>query len=1349
MQKKLFTLLLAIVISIGLTQAEVYSGTCGADGDGSNLAWSLNTEDSTLIISGNGKMYDYSYYSQNYAKLSPWYYHNSFIKYITINNGVTSIGTYAFYQCSRLSSITIHSDLNTINSNAFSNCVSLQYVYIDDLQSWLSINIGSDVASPLTYGAHLFLNNEEIIDLIIPEGMISTSNLRYHKYIKSITLPESLKSLSPLEGCTSLTTIYWNAVEMNDYTYDSSTPFYYNYYGHSGYDLTKQINLIVIGPNVKYIPAYVFNYWSSINISFPYGNTPAIGTISYNDSFIYIGVPCGLEKYYKDSIDSYFGWRHTHEYYVLDGNNPFNIIANSDNPQVGKAVIIDSLNCEGKATLKAISLDSLYHFSHWNDGDKNDVKVVENIYSDTSFTAYFIRNKCGEQMYWGIYGDTLKIIGQGDMYDYSMSNPAPWSNIHYSNILMEEGISKIGDYAFYNKALNSINLPKTISTIGDYAFYGHFATSIIAPNNLKNIGAYALYGSSSLHAIYLNKSTISFGIHSVKADTIYYDGTLAEWCNLDFPSIWNNPCASTLEYNHTYTLLVGGASGSYYTDNNFKSSTVLYIEGEKVDSLIIGNDIERIKPFSFAGCASIKSVIYNNNNLTDIAETAFWGCVNLETLEMRSADNKFWGNQNLRNIIWNVSESLNFNYKNTPFYHNNTTYINEITNQSTKYMSIAASIKGLYFGESVTSIPNYLCYGMNNVDTIVIPCNVEKIPQRAFDNCSAKLVYHNVIPGAYVDHDEEGNYRSGRIYLSAYDGNGGHAAYDYAIINDDSTTHYSMGNYINSLTKGTYKISFFSNSDCAPKDTWLTINRYAMKYGDCYYQLDDNTMTALVTYRGENYDSYDEYSGNITIPKTITFDENEYQVIGINSYAFSGCNNITSITMESETPISMYSSGLSNHCVIYVPFGSLNTYKSASEWNNYTIHVINPSHATATTGATSATITLGNTNEVQHIASCGMEGGEEEFAGNVIEYIGLEPNSEYTNIPLFIKTKEGDKDNITVSFTTTALTLTTKPSKTVSATTAILLAETNMSDAEINCGFEYKRNDAPADMDGTKVFCPVASGQMAGRLKNLKDDVYYKYRAFYQSSAGNMYYGDWQYIFTGDVAVEFDPILYTYSATVVRENEATISGYALAGSEDFTEQGFEYWAESRVNGQSDQVPSTNGAPRRMPAALNEHFFVQASGISLRVTLTNLDAGTVYKYRVYGKVGDQYYYGSEQTFTTTGTYTPPTYTITFANWDGATLQSSQVTEGEMPEYTGATPVRPEDEQNTYSFNGWSPAIVAATADATYTATYTATPKSQAIEEVPSDQVQCTKILHNGQIFILRGDKIYTLQGQVVK
>lgn len=73
--------------------------------------------------------------------------------------------------------------------------------------------------------------------------------------------------------------------------------------------------------------------------------------------------------------------------------------------------------------------------------------------------------------------------------------------------------------------------------------------------------------------------------------------------------------------------------------------------------------------------------------------------------------------------------------------------------------------------------------------------------------------------------------------------------------------------------------------------------------------------------------------------------------------------------------------------------------------------------------------------------------------------------------------------------------------------------------------------------------------------------------------------------------------------------------------------------------------------------------------------------------------------------------PTTYTIRFLNYNGAVLQNSQVLKGEMPSYTGATPIKPADSEYTYSFNGWSPAIVAATANADYTAQFTATAKPQ--------------------------------------
>ena len=76
-----------------------------------------------------------------------------------------------------------------------------------------------------------------------------------------------------------------------------------------------------------------------------------------------------------------------------------------------------------------------------------------------------------------------------------------------------------------------------------------------------------------------------------------------------------------------------------------------------------------------------------------------------------------------------------------------------------------------------------------------------------------------------------------------------------------------------------------------------------------------------------------------------------------------------------------------------------------------------------------------------------------------------------------------------------------------------------------------------------------------------------------------------------------------------------------------------------------------------------------------------------------------------TMTITLTIAPSTYTITWKNYDGSTLSTDTVTAGTTPVYNGTTPTKPGDAQYTYTFAGWTPTVVPASADATYTATYT--------------------------------------------
>ena len=180
------------------------------------------------------------------------------------------------------------------------------------------------------------------------------------------------------------------------------------------------------------------------------------------------------------------------------------------------------------------------------------------------------------------------------------------------------------------------------------------------------------------------------------------------------------------------------------------------------------------------------------------------------------------------------------------------------------------------------------------------------------------------------------------------------------------------------------------------------------------------------------------------------------------------------------------------------------------------------------------------------------------------------------------------------------------------------MAETNMADVETSCGFEWRRYDAPEEMPSAKVYCPVYGGVMAGTLKNLSENVYYKYRPFYKSSVGNEYYGDWIAFITADAGVEFEPVVYTYNSPAVTQTDATLQGVALRGSEEITEQGFEYWKAGRTT----TLSASNNVTR-----------VTARGERMTKTVTGLQAGTRYKFRAYVTAGGETTYGAEVEFVT--------------------------------------------------------------------------------------------------------------------
>ena len=801
--------------------------------------------------------------------------------------------------------------------------------------------------------------------------------------------------------------------------------------------------------------------------------------------------------------------------------------------------------------------------------------------------------------------------------------------INLSTVEMADGVSQITSRAFYNCVnLISITLPNSLTSMQSEVFYNcRSLTSIVIPDSVSIIFSRTFKGCSSLNSVSIGNSVTSI------------DAAAFEECN-SLPSI-------IIPENVTS---IG--------DRAFANCTTLTF-------FDTGNGVEQIGNSVLDGCTNLSTVIVGENvnsfAIPSDGESVFKGCTSLTS------------------VVWNAINCSRY-------------IINDSDNPNHPLKAVCSQITSFIFGDKVEYIPSYLCRGMSNLSSISLPESVIDMGHNVFQYCTgltSPLFNSHVF--AYMPNSYSGAYIipdgieviAGFSFGDQYDLTAitipntmkkiGEGAFSNCssltsvtipdnVISIGNKAFYRCNNLVSvSIGNSVANIGYEAFYGCSS----LTSVHISDLAAWCKIEFGDDSANPLSN--AHNLYLNGELITNLVIPDDIT---------DIAKYAFFTCTCLSTIISKSVVPPTIYSTtfyGINNDVPLYVP--GVPVYQNAPYWKDMNLQAI--CSADKSEKATSVAIIFSHnvwTLDNSYIASIGIEGGDQQ-AGNVLEYIGLEPNSEYKDIPVVLTSNTGETETVNVSFTTTALELSTQASKPVSSNTAILLAQTNMADSETSCGFEWKRTTAPDEMAGTKVYCPVANGQMAGRLKNLKDDVYYKYRAFYQSAAGNMYYGDWQYIFTGDASVEFDPILYTYAPVVVREHEATISGYALAGSEDFTEQGFEYWAERRAEQEAN-------ASHRMPASIGEHHFVQATGIRMTANLTDLDEGTVYKYRAYGKVGEQYYYGAEQTFTTLGEWQKPTAIETIQ--DNDTVSS-----------------------------------------------------------------KATKLLRNGQIFILRGDKVYTVTGQEVR
>ena len=140
-----FSILVFAISATAFAADIIASGYCGGEGDGTNLGWALEPN-GTLTISGEGTMADYSLADYEPVTTAPWGEYSESIEKLVIENGVTTIGNYAFYGCPNISGDTvIPASIEKIGDRAFRECGTSCFIFEGDAPSanWYNEYYGS------------------------------------------------------------------------------------------------------------------------------------------------------------------------------------------------------------------------------------------------------------------------------------------------------------------------------------------------------------------------------------------------------------------------------------------------------------------------------------------------------------------------------------------------------------------------------------------------------------------------------------------------------------------------------------------------------------------------------------------------------------------------------------------------------------------------------------------------------------------------------------------------------------------------------------------------------------------------------------------------------------------------------------------------------------------------------------------------------------------------------------------------------------------------------------------------------------------------------------------------------
>ena len=574
-----------------------------------NLTWKLDA-DGTLTISGTGTMKDYDYNNNP----SPANQKKGSVKKVVIKDGVTSIGNFAFYNCTSLTSITIPDSVTSIELAAFNNCNNLTSITIPD--------------SVTSIGDSAFELCNKLSSITLSNNITSIGNWAFHGcHLTSITIPDSVTSIGAMAfySCSNLQTISLScksSLKKSDFGDKANLVSYTNQHlltktaakaatcsesgnkeywtcEHCGkYFLSDDSNpetAKAVEQSETILPAIQHKNAELRNSSEPTETSPG-----YSGDLYCPDCDTVVEKGYTYWIEDNLTWK-----LYEDG----------------------TLNISGTGAMKDYNSTDNLSPAYMNSSVKK--VVIEEGVTNIGNWAF---SECSSLTSITI-PDSVTNIGAA-AFDSCGS---------LTSITIPGSVTSIGTVAFYNcSGLTSITIPDSVTNIGAAAFDSCGSlTSIVIPNSVTSIESYAFSACSSLTSITIPDSVTSIGNNAFDSCSSLTSITIPD----SVTSIGNNAFDSCSSLT-SITIPDGVTSIESYAFYNCSGLTSITIPDSvtnigaaafdsctSLTSITIPDSVTSIESYAFCNCSNLTSITIPDS-VTNIGAAAFDSCTSLKTISL-------------------------------------------------------------------------------------------------------------------------------------------------------------------------------------------------------------------------------------------------------------------------------------------------------------------------------------------------------------------------------------------------------------------------------------------------------------------------------------------------------------------------------------------------------------------------------------------------------------------------------------------------------------------------------------------------------------------------------------------